>query len=138
MVSPFVPELRTSSRVGGSRYGTRSASDRYPTWMSASKSIVRSYHHAHCVVYTAHIMSTGGTPRTRALVRAIDVLRAVAAQPASSASTLARVSGLPRSTVARTLRTLADGGMVEEAPGGWVVGRELIELARTADTDRHL
>ncbi|MFL5927670.1 MAG: IclR family transcriptional regulator [Gaiellaceae bacterium] len=83
-------------------------------------------------------MSTSGTPRTRALVRAIDVLRAVAAQPASSASTLARASGLPRSTVARTLRTLADGGMVEEAAGGWVVGRELIQLARTADTDRHL
>jgi IclR family acetate operon transcriptional repressor len=83
-------------------------------------------------------MSTRGTPRTRSLVRAIDVLRAVARQPASSASALARASGLPRSTVARTLRTLADAGMVDQAPGGWVVGRDLIQLAQTADPNRHL
>jgi IclR family transcriptional regulator, acetate operon repressor len=28
--------------------------------------------------------------------------------------------------------------MVEEASGGWFVGRDLIQLARTADPDRHL
>jgi DNA-binding IclR family transcriptional regulator len=66
------------------------------------------------------------------------VLRAVAAQPASSASELARTSGLPRSTVARTLLTLADAGMVEEAQGGWVIGHELIRIAHAADPDRRL
>lgn len=66
------------------------------------------------------------------------VLRAVASGPATSASELARTSGLPRSTVARTLRTLADAGMVEEARGGWVVGDELIRIARGADPDRRL
>ena len=83
-------------------------------------------------------MSTGGTPRTRSLHRAVWVLRAIAAQPPSSASELARTSGLPRSTVARTLRTLADAGMVEEMSGGWVVGDELIRIARAADPDRRL
>ena len=63
-------------------------------------------------------MSRPGTPRTRSLNRAVTVLRAVAARPATSASELARTSGLPRSTVARTLRTLADAGMVEEVSSG--------------------
>ena len=42
--------------------------------------------------------------------------------PAASASELARDIDLPRSTVARTLRTLADSGFVEEAAdgSGWV------------------
>ena len=66
------------------------------------------------------------------------VLRAVAARPAASASELARRSGLPRSTVARMLRTLADAGLVEETSGGWVVGDELIRIARSADPDRQL
>jgi DNA-binding IclR family transcriptional regulator len=83
-------------------------------------------------------MSSTGTPRTRSLNRAVTVLRAVAARPATSASELARSSGLPRSTVARTLRTLADAGMVEEARGGWVIGDELIRIARGADPDRRL
>ena len=78
------------------------------------------------------------TPRTKSLGRAVAVLREVAARPSSSASELARASGLPRSTVARTLRTLADAGIVEESAGGWVVGRELIRLARDADPDRRL
>jgi DNA-binding IclR family transcriptional regulator len=78
------------------------------------------------------------TPRTKALGRAVEVLRAVAARPDSSASELARTSGLPRSTVTRTLRTLADAGMVEEGPAGWVVGHELIRLARAPDPDRRL
>jgi DNA-binding IclR family transcriptional regulator len=83
-------------------------------------------------------VSNSGTPRTKSLSRAIVILRAVAAHPSASASALARVSGLPRSTVARTLRTLADAGILEQAHGGWLIGRELIELARTADPDRHL
>ena len=50
------------------------------------------------------------------------------------------MSGLPRSTVARTLRTLADSGLVENAPGnaGWVLGHELVRLARAGDPHRPL
>jgi IclR family transcriptional regulator, acetate operon repressor len=83
-------------------------------------------------------MSRAGTPRTQSLSRAVIVLRAIAARPASSASELARASGLPRSTVGRTLRTLADAGMVEEQGGGWVIGRELVRIAQAADPDRRL
>jgi DNA-binding IclR family transcriptional regulator len=37
------------------------------------------------------------------------------------------------------LRTLADHGLVEEAAdGGWVLGYELVRLARAADPHRHL
>lgn len=82
-----------------------------------------------------------GTPRTRSLARAVGLLHAVADRPAgSSASELARVACLPRSTVTRTLRTLADSGLVEEAPegAGWVLGHELVRLARGADPHRRL
>jgi DNA-binding IclR family transcriptional regulator len=48
------------------------------------------------------------------------------------------MSGLPRSTVARTLRTLADAGVVDETSGGWVIGEELIRIAHAADPDRRL
>ena len=85
--------------------------------------------------------SATGMPRTKSLGRAVDLLRAVASRPAgSSASELARVSGLPRSTVARTLRTLADSGLVEISfdRAGWVLGHELLRLARTGDPHRHL
>lgn len=78
-------------------------------------------------------------PRTKSLGRAVTLLRAVASRPeGSSASALARATALPRSTVARTLRTLADAGLVEESPGGWVLGYELVRLARAADPDRGL
>ena len=87
-------------------------------------------------------MPASGTPRTKSLSRAIQLLRVVASRPAdgSSASELARTSGLPRSTVARTLHTLADAGLVEETTGGggWVLGYELVRLARAADPYRHL
>jgi DNA-binding IclR family transcriptional regulator len=77
-------------------------------------------------------------PRTKSLGRAVELLRTVAARPdGSSASELARASGLPRSTVTRTLRTLADAGLVEDA-GGWVLGYELVRLARAADPYRRL
>src|SRR5919108_6429782 len=77
-------------------------------------------------------------PRTKSLGRAVDLLHAVAARPhGSSAMELARVTGLPRSTVTRTLRTLADAGLVER-PGAWVLGYELVRLARAADPDRPL
>lgn len=86
-------------------------------------------------------MVSKGTPRTQSLTRAIRLLHAVAGRPAgSSATELARVTSLPRSTVARTLRTLADSGLVEEAggSGGWVLGYELVRLARAADPHRRL
>jgi DNA-binding IclR family transcriptional regulator len=85
--------------------------------------------------------SKNGTPRTKSVGRAVDLLKAIASRPAgSSASELARVSGLPRSTVARTLRTLADSGLVETASGngGWVLGHELVRLARAGDPHRPL
>ena len=87
-------------------------------------------------------MSTSaGTPRTKSLTRAIDLLHAVASRPGgSSASELARVTRLPRSTVARTLRTLAASGLVEEAAdeAGWILGYELVLLARAADPYQRL
>lgn len=77
-------------------------------------------------------------PRTQSLARAAALLRAVALHPnGASASELARVTALPRSTVARTLRTLADAGLVEDRDG-WVLGYELVRLARTADPYRRL
>jgi DNA-binding IclR family transcriptional regulator len=68
------------------------------------------------------------------------LLHAVAERPAgASASELARTTSLPRSTVSRTLRTLADSGLVEETgAGGWVLGYELVRLARDADPNRRL
>jgi DNA-binding IclR family transcriptional regulator len=87
------------------------------------------------------VSASTGTPRTRSLARAVGLLHAVADRPSgSSASELARVAGLPRSTVTRTLRTLADSGLVEEAPdgAGWVLGHELVRLARGADPHRRL
>jgi IclR family acetate operon transcriptional repressor len=73
------------------------------------------------------------TPRTKSLGRAVGLLHAVAARPeGSSAAQLARATGLPRSTVARTLSTLEDEGLVER-PGAWVLGYELVRLARSAD-----
>jgi IclR family acetate operon transcriptional repressor len=87
------------------------------------------------------VSSTTGTPRTKSLGRAVRLLHAVADRPSgSSASELARASGLPRSTVTRTLRTLADEGLVEESPdgAGWILGHELVRLARAADPHRRL
>src|ERR1700758_387242 len=77
-------------------------------------------------------------PRTKSLGRAVELLHAVAAHPdGSSAAELARDTGLPRSTVTRTLSTLADAGLVEQARG-WVLGYELVRLARAADPYRAL
>lgn len=79
-------------------------------------------------------MSNAGMPRTKSLRRAALLLRAVAEHPhGESASQLARTTGIPRSTVARTLGTLAELGFVEESDGGWVLGYELVRLGRAAD-----
>lgn len=78
------------------------------------------------------------TPRTQSLERAVGLLQAVGARPrGASAAELARTTGLPRSTVTRTLHTLADAGLVERA-GEWVLGYELVRLARAADPHRGL
>src|SRR5260370_22244409 len=77
-------------------------------------------------------------PRTKSLGRAVELLGAVAARPdGSSAAELARATGLPRPTVTRMLRTLADAGFVER-PGAWVLRYELVRLARAADPYRAL
>jgi DNA-binding IclR family transcriptional regulator len=87
------------------------------------------------ISYPAHIVST---PRTKSLNRAVELLQAVAARPeGASAAELARVTGLPRSTVTRTLHTLADGGLVEQGER-WTLGYELVRLARAADPYRGL
>ena len=91
--------------------------------------------------YPAYIVSTrSGTPRTQSLSRAIQLLQGIADRPdGSSASSLARATEIPRSTAARTLRTLADHGFVEETAGGaWVLGYELVRIARFADPNRQL
>jgi IclR family transcriptional regulator, acetate operon repressor len=78
------------------------------------------------------------TPRTKSLNRAVDLLQAVASRPDGvSAAELARITGLPRSTVTRTLHTLADGGLVEQGER-WTLGYELVRLARAADPYRGL
>jgi DNA-binding IclR family transcriptional regulator len=77
-----------------------------------------------------------GVPRTKALQRAVSVLHAVAAEPGASASSLGRAIGLPRATMTRTLRTLADAGLVDDVDGGWMLGYELLRLARDADPFR--
>jgi IclR family acetate operon transcriptional repressor len=50
------------------------------------------------------------------------------------------VTGLPRPTVARTLATLADTGLVERSTTDqrWLIGHELISLARAGDPHRSL
>jgi DNA-binding IclR family transcriptional regulator len=78
------------------------------------------------------------TPRTKSLNRAVGLLQAVASHPDGvSAAELARITGLPRSTVTRTLYTLADGGLVEQGEA-WTLGYELVRLARAADPYRGL
>jgi DNA-binding IclR family transcriptional regulator len=85
-------------------------------------------------------MSSTGIPRTQSLTRATRLLQAIAERPGgSSASELARATGQPRSTVSRSLRTLADSGLVDETESGaWLLGYELIRLARAADPNRRL
>jgi len=80
--------------------------------------------------------SAPGVPRTKALQRAVSVLRAVAAEPGVSASSVSRSVELPRATVTRTLQTLADAGLVERVDGGWLLGYEVVRLARGADPFR--
>jgi IclR family acetate operon transcriptional repressor len=77
-------------------------------------------------------MSSSGTPRTRSLDKAVTLLHGLS-RGAVSASALARDTGIPRATVARTLWTLADAGLVEETEDGWILGYELVRLGRAAD-----
>jgi IclR family acetate operon transcriptional repressor len=82
-----------------------------------------------------------GLQRTQSLARAIELLRAAAGHPhGASTAALARACGLPVATCARLLATLADAGFVDRtATGdGWVLGPELVRLAREADPHRTL
>jgi DNA-binding IclR family transcriptional regulator len=82
-----------------------------------------------------------GLQRTQSLARAITLLRGAGAHPAgASTAALARAANLPVATAARLLATLADAGFVERTPTdeGWVLGGELVRLARDADPHRTL
>jgi IclR family transcriptional regulator, acetate operon repressor len=82
-----------------------------------------------------------GLQRTQSLARAIELLQAAAAHPrGASTAVLARDCGLPVATCARLLATLADAGFVDRtaAGDGWVLGPELVRLAREADPHRTL
>jgi len=81
-----------------------------------------------------------GTPRQQSIQRAVVVMRALASTPdGSTAGELAAEALLPRATVSRLLATLLDAGLVEQAPRNrWVLGSELIRLARAADPYRRL
>lgn len=77
-----------------------------------------------------------GLQRTQSLTRAIALLWAAAAHPGgTSTAALARAADLPVATAARLLATLADAGFVERSATveGWVLGGELVRLARGAD-----
>jgi IclR family transcriptional regulator, acetate operon repressor len=82
-----------------------------------------------------------GLQRTQSLTRAIALLRAAATHPGgASTAALARAAGLPVATAARLLATLADAGFVERTASGegWVLGGELVRLARGADPHLNL
>jgi DNA-binding IclR family transcriptional regulator len=75
-----------------------------------------------------------GLVRTQSLSRAVELLRAVAANPSGiSGAALTRITGLPQPTVARALATLSDSGFVEVTDAGWALGYEFVRLARAAD-----
>jgi DNA-binding IclR family transcriptional regulator len=63
-------------------------------------------------------------------------MRALAGHPdGATIATLAAETGLPRATSGRLLATLADAELAERLAGGegWVLGQELVRLARAAD-----
>jgi DNA-binding IclR family transcriptional regulator len=77
--------------------------------------------------------------QTKSLVRAMDVLRAVAASGEDcSPASIAEATGVPRPTVYRLLETLESLRLVERIDGEWVIGYELVRLGRTADLSRTL
>ncbi len=78
-------------------------------------------------------------PRTQSLTRAVALLKALRHHPrGATTAALARATGLPPATAGRLLITLADEGFVRRAPQGWVVGAELVTLARRSDPDSAL
>jgi DNA-binding IclR family transcriptional regulator len=76
-----------------------------------------------------------GLERNQSLGRAVTLLRGLAERPGgSSAMDLSRSTDLPRPTVGRLLATLSDAGLAQTLPDGqWVLGPELVRLARAAD-----
>jgi DNA-binding IclR family transcriptional regulator len=81
-----------------------------------------------------------GPTRTKSLVRAVEVLRAVTSSNGNcTPASIAKAIGVPRSTVYRLLATLESVGLVEPTgEGTWVVGYELVRLGRHADLSRAL
>ncbi len=79
-------------------------------------------------------------PRTKSLIRAMDVLRAIVDAPDdASPARIAERTGLPRPTVYRLLGTLESIGLVEKTTDGdWAIGYELVRLGRAADHSRAL
>lgn len=73
-----------------------------------------------------------GVPEVRAVLRAIDVLRAFAAtKPDASLAEVTHATGLSKATVRRLLHTLEIGGLVahDEATQRYALTLDLIELA---------
>jgi DNA-binding IclR family transcriptional regulator len=81
-----------------------------------------------------------GLDRNQSIGRAVTLLRGLAERPGgSSAMQLSRSTDLPRPTVGRLLATLSDAGFAQALPDGhWVLGPELVRLARAADPHRAL
>lgn len=79
-------------------------------------------------------------PLTKSLVRAMDILKAVvSSRDGHDPATIADELGLPRPTVYRLLSTLQAVGMVERHDEGtWLVGPELVRLARSIDLSHSL
>ena len=82
-----------------------------------------------------------GIPRNQSLARAMKLLRALGSRPAGASVTeLASDTAIPAATVTRTLATLADEGVVARAADrrSWVIGPDLVNLARAGDRFRQL
>jgi DNA-binding IclR family transcriptional regulator len=78
-------------------------------------------------------------PRTRSLIRAIALLRAMERFPRGvTTAQLARVTELPPATAGRLLATHQDAGFVERDAEGWSIGRELVRIAQRAEPQRAL
>jgi IclR family acetate operon transcriptional repressor len=74
-------------------------------------------------------------PRNQSLVRGVALLRAISESPAGAEVTvLSKVTGLPRTTTSRLLRTLESLGAVEKRGTRlWALGAEIARMGRLAE-----
>jgi DNA-binding IclR family transcriptional regulator len=86
-------------------------------------------------MHSAPSSAPRGGKRNHSVKKAIALLRAAAADGASSVSALARAAGIPRATAVRLVITLEDEGFLLRVGDGErvVLGPDLIQLARGAD-----